>query len=246
MKKLMLLATVMALAVGTAVAGTICTGNSNCLYYGGDANGVNGLFNVYNYAGVVNAAVFDNAIVGGTGWNVTDVTTNDLLSSTTDFSSGVWSINSGVSSGNVGTVVASGTASGANFSIVANGQNYFNYTGAFVTCAFPNVFLAPGTYWFSCAPVSTDGSSYGYLATTSGPTEGTGGGNNIANDSFFTDSYSGYYFVSACTVFGTSYCTFSFEVSGTLPASTPEPSSLLLLGSALLGLAGFARRRLGQ
>jgi hypothetical protein len=40
--------------------------------------------------------------------------------------------------------------------------------------------------------------------------------------------------------------TFSLSTSSTPPPSTPEPSSLLLLGSGILGMAGVVRRKLNR
>jgi hypothetical protein len=40
-----------------------------------------------------------------------------------------------------------------------------------------------------------------------------------------------------------SITSFSASTSAALPAATPEPASLALVGSGLLGIAGFARRK---
>ena len=82
--------------------------------------------------------------------------------------------------------------------------------------------MGPGTYWASVVPDLGFPPQWGWV---------TGVGPNLGYQCFF----------GTCGGTGTS---FAFAVDGTLVNSTPEPSTLITLGTGLLGLAGLARKRL--
>jgi len=89
--------------------------------------------------------------------------------------------------------------------------------------------LVAGTYWFSLQnAVAVSGNPLIYWDMSNGP--------SVAYVSTHgnTNGYAG--------VVGTNSDTF--QILGTSAAVTPEPSSFLLLGSGLLGLAGLIKRKL--
>jgi hypothetical protein len=105
--------------------------------------------------------VYDNFIVPvGQQWDISDVFSNDLM--TTSVASAHWEIRSGVSSGNGGTLIASGTESATP---TATGRSLLitEYT---VEVGL-NVLLNSGTYWLTVSPIDS-GSGRSFVSTTSG------------------------------------------------------------------------------
>jgi len=254
MSRVRILAATLALAVlvagasSTAKAGACGVGNigaETCLYYGGDFNGVNGLFNDINYAGSLTGIVYDNVLVGSGGWNVNSIFTNNLFLGTSYVQS-YYEIRSGVSPGNGGTLLYSGLSPASQ--AYYNGQNGFGLYGFTWETDGLNIHLNPGQYWISDTPISYLGNGLTYESTTSG----AGCVNcsaHQANNAYFNSSGFGYYFAptsAVCTSFAP--CSnFSFGVGGSSGGQvTPEPASLMLFGSGLLGLGGVIRRRLGK
>src|SRR5262249_32221243 len=78
------------------------------LWYNGDFDGRNGLANERNTA-VSQAAVYDNFFATGHGFRVTGVYSDNQITPGTVFTGADFSIRTGVSAGNGGTIVASGT-----------------------------------------------------------------------------------------------------------------------------------------
>ena len=211
---------------------------ANLYFYGGDwepndpnanglANGTSGGFPGDPYG----SAVYQN-FVAGTGIHVTGLFTNNAINYIP--TSGYWEIRSGVSEGNGGTLVASGTGRVTNSPTGRSGFDYDEYNN---TVSGLNVDLPANTYWFAVVPTcpTCEGLSYNTNSLHGVNAVGT----QISDQQYWNSSYFGVNFTNADNGI-LQGSTFS---SGVYAYVTPEPSSLILLGSGLLGAAGVVRRR---
>lgn len=90
--------------------------------------------------------------------------------------------------------------------------------------SFPSIELGPGTYWVSLVPDLDFPPEWLWVTGT--------GGDNFSYQDFFQQLDPLPY-------------DFAFALDGTpITAPTPEPASLLLMGTSLLGAFGYGRRRL--
>jgi PEP-CTERM motif len=120
-----------------------------------------------------------------------------------------------------GTTFFSGTV---NFTQSACSGNQYGFNVCTETGSFSNVNLAAGTYWLNLDNAVVNDGDPVYWDENSGPSsasENTVG--TIPSEAF--------------TVLGGSTTTTS-------ATSVPEPSSIMLFGSGILGLAGVLRRKL--
>lgn len=201
------------------------------LWYNGDFDGVNGLANQGSFS-FVPAYVYDDFTISNGTWTLTQAFSNNLMSLPAD--SADVEIRSGVSAGNGGTLIYS--AYGVGFSETPTGRSGFNLSEYTIAVDLPNLVLGPGTYWLMVAPSSAGVS---FVTTTSGASC-VGSPCGTGNNSYFDSVYWSAVFEPA-----TDFLTpadFSMGVIGTSSA-VPEPSSLIMLGSGLLAVAGAVRRR---
>jgi hypothetical protein len=146
-----------------------------------------------------------------------------------------WEIRQGVAAGTGGTLIASGTQSGATYTAIGSG---FGFTIYEIRMKLDNpVNLSPNTvYWMTMAPVG-NGSGRAFVATTNGAGAigaPTGGDNAIFDSSYFNANW----VPVAGNIFSdTTQANFSYGVQ-----AIPEPASMLALGAGLAGLLGLRRR----
>jgi len=186
------------------------------LWYNGDFDQRNGLANERNTT-VSQAAVYEDFnITGGPMWDVTAVFSDNLFFGTVVVTGADWEIRTGISEGNAGTLIASGTTSSPEVTqIECDWQGICEY-GVEVTGL--NVHLNPGHYWLNVTPVG-NGTGRSFNVTTSGANcVGTPCGNN--QNAFFNSTYFGAYFTSTANE-GQPY-DYSNGVIGT---AVPEPHS---------------------
>lgn len=101
-------------------------------------------------------------------------------------------------------------------------QNTIGYNVCNETASFSGFNLNPGTYWLNLENAIVDTGEPVYWDENGGPSEAS---NN-----------------SVDTLPAESFTMLGRQGSGT--GTTPEPSSIVLLGSGILGLAGVLRRKL--
>jgi len=183
-------------------------GSAGILWYNGDFNAVNGLANEVNTA-VADAHVYDNFIVpAGAGWDVTSVFSDDLISTTV--TSATYEIRSGVSSGNGGTLVASGSGTPT---VTPTGRAGFGFTEFQVELAVsPTLHLPPGTYWLNVTVVG-NGTGRAFDSQTSGANAiGMPPGNDM--NAFLNSTTFGNNFTGTCDPAIAQCADFSMGVKG--------------------------------
>jgi hypothetical protein len=142
------------------------------------------------------------------------------------------------------------TLTSAELSITSSengGTSYFDQTVNFTTggctanqygynvCAENTTFSGPtlnsGTYWMNLQNASVPSGDPVYWDENSGPSSASESSvGTIPSESF--------------TVLGSSASSSSSSSSSTTTGTVPEPSSIMLFGSGILGLAGMLRRKL--
>jgi hypothetical protein len=142
-----------------------------------------------------------------------------------------WSIGSNPFAGTATTAATVGTLIGTNGSACASLQETCDVFTE--TISLGSLELTAGTYWFTLenavapSPINPSISDPVFWDQNNGPSTA------------FEDSVEGFASLNGANGPGTNSETFS--INGT--SVVPEPSSLLLMGSGLLSLAGMMRRR---
>ena len=212
--------------------------SAGTLFYSGDFDptnaNANGLSNEVDSTITTGAATYTPFIVSGSSWTVTGLFTDNLMSLSPAPTSADWEIRSGVSEGNGGIVVASGSGTPT---ITDTGISGFGMEDYEVEITGLNIILGPGEYWLSVVPDAPDSSGRSFNANTFGLNSiGIGDLNNA----YFNSVFFGANFTNANNegVFP----AFSAGVEGST-AAAPEPGTFLLLGAGLL-FGGVLRRKL--
>lgn len=220
----------------TAFAAAQC--GSNCLFYAGDLD-----LNDPNQNGLANE---NDAIVSGSPYGAATYQNFTLSSSATTSalfsnnlsglnpSTAYWEIRTGVSEGNGGTLVASGTGSTSN---VATGRSDFGFS-EYRNQVSATVNLTGGTqYWMAVVPQDPSNANRSFNSDTDGLNSV---GTQTNNLQYFNSAFFGANFTNANNE--GAFAAFSQGVIGTVP----EPSSMIMLGSGLVAAAGVVRRRLSR
>ena len=187
-------------------------------------------------------AQYDNGPINGTtdawtinfGYIVSDTFTAG--SSTTGFQFGTWEFPGDTLSSvdwsittqeNGGNTLASGTASGANLTDKFISTNQYGYDIDLISVTASAALTSGSSYWLNLQNAAVPSGDPVFWDENSGVGCGGSGCPSKASES----------------AVGT-IASEAFTITGSGTGTVPEPSSIMLFGSGILGLAGVLRRKL--
>jgi len=192
-------------------------------------------------------ADYDNGPINGTtdAWNITFYTASDTFVATgnmTGFSFGVWeasgdvlsSVTWSISATENGNAIASGVASGKALNDKFLSVNQYIYDVDLISVTAAANLTSGSNYWLNLTSATVPSGDSVYWDENSGVgCNGTGGGKGCPSS-------------ASLSTYGTIPSeAFTISMSGGGGGgTTPEPSSIMLFGSGILGLAGVLRRKL--
>jgi hypothetical protein len=194
-------------------------GNDNAFFVTGPAGN--------NFLGT-NQDISNGFVAAGGNWSATDLMWAEWsVGAPTSFA---YSFGAGAFGNELGSATVAQNASNTTL-LFTNALGYGVYK---TTVTFPDIPMTGGqTYWLTISN-ATDAAADGTQAWDI--PNGGSGGPAICN---FRQSGTNF---GSCGLGGE-----SFSISGSIippPSSTPEPSSIMLFGSGILGLAGVLRRKM--
>jgi hypothetical protein len=224
----------------TALLLAPATAGAFALWYNGDFDSNTDLYGLNWLTPTEYANVFEDFDVGGGGWNVQSVFSNNVsaVNGFPSITQAYWEIRQGVGAGVPGTLVASGLSAATATS--TGRQLYAIYDEYTIRVSGLSVNLAPGKYWLSVAP-DDQNYEYYYVTGTSGTNAvGSPAGNN--GNAFLRSDYFGANYDPA-EYYGNGGYTYdhSMGIDGTL-SNVPEPATLTLIGFLVAGGASLRRR----
>ena len=187
------------------------------LWYNGDFDGVDGLTNEENTFATGYSHIYDDfEVTDDAGWDINEVFSDNLAS--TNIISATFEIRQGVSAGNPGTLIASGTTVAPE--VTPTGRSGFGFTEFQVLIGGLNIHLAPGTYWLNVTPVGPLDGGRSFDSTTSGAScVGSPCGNN--DDAFLDSTLFGAFFEPVAD-FGSQFHDFSMGLNGSVSGGGGE------------------------
>jgi hypothetical protein len=216
----------------TVVLMNLANAAGDIVWFNGGFDNENGLASERNTQ-VSDARTYDNFSLPS-GYNqVTGLLGQFYLSAVLVNAPVYWEIRQGAAPGTGGTLIASGTQSGATYTAIGSG---FGFTIYEIRMKLDNpVNLSPNTvYWMTMAPVG-NGSGRAFVCTTNGA--GAIGAPIGGDDGLFDSAYFGVSWGAARDFVGEGQANFAYGVQ-----AIPEPASMLALGAGLAGLLGLRRR----
>ena len=185
----------------------------DALWYNGDFNDVDGLTNEQDTFAPGFSHIYDDFNVpDADGWDVTSVFSNDLVS--TNIIGASWEIRQGITAGNGGTLIASGTTVAPV--VTPTGRSGFGFIEFTVEVTGLNVHLAGAgaNYHLNVTPIGNLDGLRAFDSTTSGANcIGTPCGDN---DNAFLDSTLFGAVYEPVADFGSQFSDFSMGVKGTV------------------------------
>jgi hypothetical protein len=184
------------------------------------------------------AATYQNFIVSGT-WHVHSLFTNNLSDITPN--SAYWELRIGMSQGNGGTLIAAGTGttSSGTFTWTPTARSGFGYDEYTAHVTGLDLTLSSGQYWMSVVPQAPNDYGRSFNSNTFDCFNSSCIGTQLNDQQYFNSAFFGANFDN-----GNDWGVFQRFSSGVDGYDTPEPSSLLMLGSGVAGMGGLLRRRL--
>jgi len=210
-------------------------GNATLWYNGDFSGGLSVNEHSTGSYGISADSYAEFSVIDPGGWTLGQIWSNDMLRvGPAGITQAAWAIRSGISPGNGGTLIASGTDS---VTLTPTGRSdslgQTQYTEYTVEVPGLSIFLTPGSYWLSVSPlvgvhIGTGGKFDSYISVTQGANSIGATGNYMDG---FNNGVSGYFVHQ-----GRDY---SMGVAGVIGA-VPEPSPIHFLGIGALVLCGYA------
>jgi hypothetical protein len=178
-----------------------------CLFYSGDLDPASlnaaGMSDENTLLIVGGSSTYANFTLTGISATITGVLFNIQADTNFDPQTATYDVRTGVSDGNGGTSIASGTAP---IQVAATGRNFLGLNEYSIAVNLPTpLVLTPGQYWFNLTPTCVNGAQDGscsagreFLSNTTNRANGVNGEAQTYGQMYLNSSYFGFTYTNWC------------------------------------------------